>query len=170
MTEEKYSSISGHTVYPTDLIMSTFIADEIKICQMPEYIGYAVNKADCIGIRVSDAADKLFVLYFLSSKQTFNHLFNQLHGATRPRMNTKQIKAIPVPLPTLTEQHEIVRILDSLLSKESAAKAAAERAISQIDTMKKSILARAFRGELGTNDPNDEPAIELLKRTLETRA
>ena len=48
--------------------------------------------------------------------------------------------------------------------------AAAERAISQIDTMKKSILARAFRGELGTNDPNDEPAIELLKRTLETRA
>ena len=167
VTEEKYSSISGHTVYPTDLIMSTFIADEIKICQMPEYIGYAVNKADCIGIRVSDAADKLFVLYFLSSKQTFNHLFNQLHGATRPRVNTKQIKAIPVPLPTLAEQAEIVRILDSLLSKESAAKSLAERAIAQIDATKQSILARAFRGELGTNDPEDEPAIELLKRTLE---
>ena len=170
VTEEKYSSISGHTVYPTDLIMATFIADEIKICQMPEYIGYAVNKADCIGIRVSNGTDKRFVLYYLSSKQTFNHLFNQLHGATRPRVNTKQIKAIPVPLPTLAEQAEIVRILDSLLSKESAAKSLAERAIAQIDATKQSILARAFRGELGTNDPEDEPAIELLKRTLETRA
>ena len=82
-------------------------------------------------------------------------------------MNTKQIKAIPVPLPTLAEQAEIVRILDSLLSKESAAKSLAERAIAQIDATKQSILARAFRGELGTNDPEDEPAIELLKRTLE---
>ena len=39
-------------------------------------------------------------------------------------------------------------------------------AIDQIDTMKKSILARAFRGELGTNDPRDESAVELLKRVV----
>lgn len=32
------------------------------------------------------------------------------------------------------------------------------------------ILARAFRGELDMNDPNDEPAIGLLKRSLEARA
>ena len=38
--------------------------------------------------------------------------------------------------------------------------------IDQIDTMKKSILARAFRGELGTNDPGDESAVELLKRMM----
>ena len=38
--------------------------------------------------------------------------------------------------------------------------------IDQIDIMKKSILARAFRGELGTNDPGDEGAVELLKRVL----
>jgi len=166
VTEEKYNSIAAHTVFPSDLIMSTFIADEIKVCQMPEYIGYAVNKADCIGIRVADSVDKLFVLYYLSSKQTFNFLFNQLHGATRPRVNTKQIKAIPVPLPTLAEQHEIVRRLDSLLSQETATKEAAEETITQIATLRQSILARAFRGELGTNDPTDEPAIELLKRTL----
>ena len=43
---------------------------------------------------------------------------------------------------------------------------AATQAIDQIDVMKKSILARAFRGELGTNDPADESAEELLKRIL----
>ena len=48
--------------------------------------------------------------------------------------------------------------------KEKTTKTALEQVISQIDTMKKSILARAFRGELGTNDPSDESAEELLKR------
>ncbi len=42
----------------------------------------------------------------------------------------------------------------------------AEQVIDQIDNLKKSILARAFRGELGTNDPDDESAVELLKRVL----
>ena len=46
------------------------------------------------------------------------------------------------------------------------AKEAAESVISQIDEMKKSILARAFRGELGTNDPAEESAVELLKSVL----
>ena len=78
-----------------------------------------------------------------------------------------QMRKVSFPIPTLAEQAEIVRILDSLLSKESAAKSLAERAIAQIDATKQSILARAFRGELGTNDPEDEPAIDLLKRTLE---
>ena len=39
----------------------------------------------------------------------------------------------------------------------------------QIGLLEKSILSKAFRGELGTNDPNDEPAIELLKRSLKEK-
>jgi type I restriction enzyme S subunit len=53
-----------------------------------------------------------------------------------------------------------------LLSKEQQAKDAAEAVLDQIDTMKKAILARAFRGELGTNDPAEESAEELLKTVL----
>ena len=58
------------------------------------------------------------------------------------------IAQLRVPLPSLPEQQEIVRILDDLLAKENAAKEAAEAVIEKIDLMKKSILARAFRGEL----------------------
>lgn len=50
--------------------------------------------------------------------------------------------------------------------KEQQAKEATEQVIDQIDAMKKSILARAFRGELGTNDPSEESAVELVKRVL----
>ena len=58
------------------------------------------------------------------------------------------MKAIPISLPSLTEQKEIVRILDTVLEKERTAKSAAEQVLLQIDLLKKSILARAFRGEL----------------------
>ena len=56
-----------------------------------------------------------------------------------------------------------MRILDDLLAKGQQAKEAAEGVLEQIDLIKKSILARAFRGELGTNDPSEESAVELLK-------
>ena len=69
-------------------------------------------------------------------------------------------------LPTLLEQTEIVRILDDLLAKEQQAKEAAEAVLEQIDLIKKSILARAFRGKLGTNDPAEESAVDLLKESM----
>ena len=69
-------------------------------------------------------------------------------------------------MPKVDEQAEIVRILDDLLAKEQQAKEAAEGGLEQIDLMKKAILARAFRGELGTNDPREESAVELLKQVL----
>ena len=62
---------------------------------------------------------------------------------------------------------KFVRIIDNLLAKEQQAKESAERVLGQIDLIKKAILARAFRGELGTNDPNEESAVELVKRVIE---
>ena len=69
-------------------------------------------------------------------------------------------------MPKINERNEIVRILDDLLAKEEQAKEAAEGVLEQIDLIKKAILARAFRGELGTNDPNEESAQELLKKSF----
>ena len=69
-------------------------------------------------------------------------------------------------LPSLPEQHEIVRLIDELLARERAAQQAAEQALASIDLMKKSILARAFRGELGTNKASEASALELLRQVL----
>ena len=69
-------------------------------------------------------------------------------------------------MPTILEQQEIVRLLDNLLSREQSTVTACEEALTTIDTLKKSILARAFRGELGTNDPTESSAKELLQEIL----
>lgn len=90
-------------------------------------------------------------------------------GSSIPQLTVPMVKEKVIPLPELDEQVEIVRILDDLLAKEQQAKETAEGVLEQIDLIKKAILARAFRGELGTNDPSEESAIKLLERSfLET--
>ena len=64
------------------------------------------------------------------------------------RINMDYVRNYKINLPTLPEQQEIVRILDTVLEKESRAKEAAGAVLDQIALLKKSILARAFRGEL----------------------
>lgn len=81
-------------------------------------------------------------------------------------LSAGKIKTIPLPMASLDEQSEIIHLIDSLLEKEQQTKEAAEAVLDQIDLMKKSILARAFRGELGTNDPREESAVELLKQLI----
>ena len=82
-------------------------------------------------------------------------------------LSAGKIKTIPLPMASLDEQSEIIHLIDSLLEKEQWAKESAEAVLDQIDLMKKSILARAFRGELGTNDPSEESAVELLRQVIE---
>ena len=69
-------------------------------------------------------------------------------------------------LPTIEEQIVIINFIEKIFDLEKRAKDSAESVLDQIDTMKKAILTRAFRGELGTNDPGDESAVELVKRAL----
>lgn len=106
----------------------------------------------------------LFHYYFWTSKTADLRAINK--GAAQPNLNTDIIGNVEINLPTEKEQTEIVRILDDLLAKEQQAKEAAEAVLEQIDLIKKSILARAFRGELGTNDPAEESAVELVKNII----
>ena len=84
-------------------------------------------------------------------------------GVNQSNINAKKIGAYVISVPKIDEQKEIVKLLQGLLTSEQQAKEAAEAVLGQIDTMKKAILARAFRGELGTNDPGEEWAGTLVE-------
>ena len=81
------------------------------------------------------------------------------------RVPTEFLREYIFPLPPLKEQEEVVRILDEILEKESKIKELIELE-EAIELLEKSILDKAFRGELGTQNKEDEPAIELLKKIL----
>lgn len=82
-----------------------------------------------------------------------------------PGISRKDILDLNILLPTLEEQQEIVNILDKLLAKYNKIKNL-EQQLEKIELLKKAILAKAFRGELDTNNPDEESAENLLKEIL----
>lgn len=107
-----------------------------------------------------------FLAWYISSIDVQQEIKNLIASATLGKLSIANIKTISVLLPTSGEQAEIVRILKNLQMRGEQAKSSVESILDQIDSMKKTILARAFRGELGTNDPAEESAVEMLKKVL----
>lgn len=107
-----------------------------------------------------------FLWYYMLSEHFVYQASTAGSRTVLPKINQKELSKLKINMPTLSEQTEIVRIIDDLLAKEQQAKELAENALAKVDLIKKAILARAFRGELGTNNPADESAVELLKRVL----
>ena len=114
-------------------------------------------------IRLKSGYNAKFYSQIIASQAAVRYLEENSVGSTMKNLNEKVVRLLPIPDFTVDEQLEIVRILDNLLAKERQAKEVAEKVLEQIDLIKKAILARAFRGELGTNDPGEENAVELLK-------
>lgn len=116
----------------------------------------------------SERVYDFFALWYTRTSSYRKQIESVASGNQDGMRNISQnnMKTIIFPLPTLPEQHEIVRLIDDLLARERKAQQAAEQALASIDLMKKSILARAFRGELGTNKASEASALELLRQVL----
>lgn len=117
-----------------------------------------------VGLTTDEKNSYKYVYYYLSTQQ--KELESKAPATAQKNINLKVLNDLDIPLPSLPEQHEIVRLIDALLARERAAQQAAEQALASIDLMKKSILARAFRGELGTNKASEASALELLKQVM----
>ncbi len=134
------------------------IVEEEKVFDL--YVTLAVLRPN------KDIIDPRYLLNVVNSPICKRQFEEHLTGIGVPNLHLRDIKEVEIPLPSLAEQKEIVRIIDTMSEKWHEAQVAAEKVIDSVETMKKSILARAFRGELGTNDPTEESAEELLKRIL----
>lgn len=115
---------------------------------------------------VPDKDDLEFLFWMLLSNERRILDSCMKNGTTVESINSNALKAFAFKCPTLPEQHEIVRLIDDLLARERSAQQATEQALASIELMKKSILARAFRGELGTNKASEANALELLRQVL----
>lgn len=76
---------------------------------------------------------------------------------------------LPVKWPQLAEQQEIVRRVEALFEFVDRIEERYNKAKKHVDRLTQSILAKAFRGELVPQDPNDEPASVLLERIRQER-
>lgn len=122
--------------------------------------------ADMYPIEPNEGVNTRFLWYYMLSDDFVLQASTAGSRSVLPKINQKELSSLKIRITELKEQERVAAVLDKLFEKEQQAKEAAEQVIDQIDSVKKSILARAFRGELGTNNPADESAVELLKRVL----
>lgn len=119
-------------------------------------------------LRVRPSANKCLPQYLQFVFQGARHIRRQTEGAaigsTRAGFNTNLLAGIDVPLPPLIEQEEIVRSAGALFELADQIESRHNAAKESVDQLTQSILARAFRGELMPQDPNDESATKLLER------
>jgi type I restriction enzyme, S subunit len=163
---EKYELLKRHTLEADDVLFSSFVAEEVRVAIFPQGQGTAaINKADCFCIRVerSRCLPK-FLAFRLATQSAFEHFESLIHGATRPRITLSQLKAFRFSLPNIVEQEEVVRCIEAAFAWTDRLAADAISARKLIDHLDRAVLAKAFRGELVPQDPNDEPASALLER------
>ena len=148
-----------------DLVVTRTGATIGKCALYDASIGPAVPSAYLIRFRLTrDNCHARFVFWFLQSPFGQVLLGSGSRAVAQPNVNATAIRGFPMPLPPYEEQRRITALLDTAEAAFAASRDTASEFRDDLDALDQSILARAFRGELVDQDPNDEPAEALLAR------
>lgn len=164
ISETHYRSLRKHEIVVGDLVIAALGDNPPRSCIIPEYVGPAIGKADCIRFKTSPHVLNSYINYALNAEPTRRRTASLLHGIGRPRLNLTEIKSILIPVPSDAEQEQIVAEVERRLSVVAEMEAQIQAALKRADRLRQSILKEAFAGRLVPQDPEDEPANVLLER------
>jgi type I restriction enzyme S subunit len=136
----------------------------------PEMAGWNVSREVAVVPVDSSKINPSFLAYWIGSDDSQRWLGRFEKGVAYIGVNIEDLRKLPVRLPPMDEQLEIVRRVQGLFAYADRLEARYQAARAQVDLLTPTILAKAFRGELVPQDANDEPASTLLERILARRA
>lgn len=152
---------------------SQLAAGDVLLCII-RYLRVAIVPAPLDGANITQGmvrircehsvAEPTYVAWFLRGPWAQTWMKGRYFGMAMPRINVADARSIPVPVPPLAEQHEIVRRIEAAFARIDAIEAVVAEQRARLDAYDRSLLARAFAGELVPQDPNDEPASVMLAR------
>ncbi|HOB99712.1 MAG TPA: restriction endonuclease subunit S [Verrucomicrobiota bacterium] len=148
-----------------DILVTITGANVTKSALVEQPIDEAYVSQHVALVRLKDIRLSKFVFHsIIGPAHGRKQLLAAAYGQGKPGLNLDNIHDVVVGLPPLAEQQEIVRRVEALFALADRVEARLQRAQAQVDKLTTSILAKAFRGELVPQDPNDEPAEGLLQR------
>jgi type I restriction enzyme S subunit len=148
------------------------------VAVVPEHMaGFNISREVAV-LPIADGRDATYVSLAIASNWAQRWLMNVSKGVAYTGINIRDLKQLPIPVPPLDEQREIVRRAKLLLSLADEIEERMCEATAQVERIPKSILAKAFRGELVPTEAElarregrgYEPASALLERILAERA
>ena len=109
-------------------------------------------------------AASCFVELFLKSSFSADRFLSMSGASAQSAIYIRDMKIFPIPIPPLEEQKEIVRRVEKMFEKIDMMEQEYQKAAKLCDRLEQATLAKAFRGELVPQDPDDEPASVLLEQ------
>jgi type I restriction enzyme, S subunit len=152
-------------VFKDDLLVTIVGANTGDSCRVPEKLSeHYVCQSVALMRPVLAETSRFLELFLNSAAHGLAEFRKWIYGEGRPHLSFDNLRETLICLPSLPEQQEIVRRVDSLFALADQLEARLARAHEQVDKLTPSLLARAFAGKLVPQDPNDEPASALLER------
>ena len=142
-----FERLRKHRVFAGDLVIAALGENPPRSCVIPESLGSAIVKADCIRFKPhADVAAK-YANFALNSEPVRKRTKNIVHGVGRPRLNLSEIKSIAIPLPPLAEQQRIVAEAERRLSVIDEAETVVTANLKRSARLQQSILRSTFSGQ-----------------------
>ncbi len=171
VSKSKAHELAGHQVLPGDVLVTKMGDPPGDACVYPSEAAPAIVTADCIRIRPNlDLVSAQYLVNAIRSEPVRRQILDATRGVAQLKVSLERFRSIRITLPPLKLQEMIVEELERSESVIEAAGGAVDVALMRAGSLRQSILARAFRGELVPQDPNDEPAEVLLERIRAERA
>jgi type I restriction enzyme S subunit len=156
-------------VQPGDVLMNIVGPPLGKVAIVPfEHSAWNINQALTV-FRPSEHVSSHWIYFVLCEGAPIREVLNRTKGSVgQINISLSQCRAFELPVPSMEEQAEIVRRVETLFAFADRLQARLQAAQAATERLTPALLAKAFRGELMPQDPNDEPATELLKRLAST--
>jgi type I restriction enzyme S subunit len=149
ISHQKYESLKKYAARPLDVLV-TVMATVGRCCVLPSDIETAIITKHVYRITADhNVVNPYYLMQCIRGcPAVLAQIQSETQGVTRPGINGAILKRINIPVPPITEQHEIVRRVESMFKLADAVEKRIEAAKARAEKLTQSILAKAFRGEL----------------------
>lgn len=162
--------LSRSVVYPGDVLMNIVGPPLGQVSVVPsDYPEWNINQAIAIFRGLAGMSAGFISAYLLSPVAQAWLKARAKTTAGQTNLTLDVCRRLPVPVPPAKEQAEIAKMFAAVTDSISAQKAAMRFGLKQAKALRQSILKDAFSGRLVPQDPNDEPAAELLARVCRSQ-
>ncbi|OPZ03193.1 MAG: Type-1 restriction enzyme EcoKI specificity protein [Bacteroidetes bacterium ADurb.BinA395] len=164
ISEVKANELKRSSVKEGDLIVVA-VGSSGQVALVPKSMTGSIMSQNCNKMTFDEfLIESKYVLMYLQNSMAISQLKDKTTDTARPFLSLTNLKSVIIPLASIEEQKEIVRRVEQLFAFADKIEARYTKAKAMLDKLPQSILAKAFRGELVAQDPNDEPASVLLER------